>query len=76
MTYSDRAKTPMRRRDAVELLSDYASSLPESEQKALLLMLSDSATYSINFVTSAIKAEGYPICRDTVSAWRRKHRDL
>lgn len=76
MSYSDRAKTPIRKKDAVELLSDYASSLPEAEQKALLLMLSDHVTFSVTFVTAALKAEGYPTSRETVSAWRRKHRGL
>lgn len=76
MSFSDRAKSPIRKKDAVEMLSDYAGSLPESESEALLLMLTDEVTFSVNFVTAALKAEGYPTSRDTVSAWRRKHRGL
>lgn len=76
MSFKDRAKAPIRKKDSVELLNDYAGSLPKEEQEALLLMLSDAATFSTRFVTDAIKSEGYPISRETVAGWRRAHREL
>jgi hypothetical protein len=76
MTFAERAKLPIRKKDSVELLNDYASSLPDAERDALLLMLSDTDTFSTRFVTDAIKAEGYPISRETVAGWRRAHRGL
>lgn len=57
------------KRDAVDRLNDFISALPKDEQLALRELLTN---FPVRVGFDALKEEGYPITRDTVTKWVKR----